>query len=343
MKGSIAMMGEFVRRAALALLVCLAGTLVINTAHSQSNPQLREQIKVYAALVTLGDLFENADDMSAIPVFRSPELGTSGVVAASRVEDAARQNGLDWRNPGHIREVEVLRPGRLISLDEIRQLIVEQTTGEGEEEAWTVSLNRRAKPFHIDPRIKAPIHIKQFDFNRRTGKFRAVFSIPESQQPVRNKVFSGRAFPSVMAIVPTRAIQRGDIIVSEDLKIMHLPRSRVATSAIDDIESAVGMAARYRLVEGRPIRISDIEKPKLVKRNDSVIIIYKSPGLSLKSRGRALADGTRGQSVSVLNIQSKRTIEANVTGPGIVTVSSLAGSARSAGSGRGGRNSYVIR
>jgi len=348
MKDSITMMGKFVRAAALTLLVCLASTLVTNAAFAQNDPQLREQIKVYAALVTLGDLFENTQDMSAIPVFRSPELGTSGVVSIARVEDAARQNGLDWRKSGNIAEVEVLRPGRLISLDEIRQLIGEKSAGG--DETWTVSLSRRAKPFHIDPRITAPVNIKHFDLNPRTGKFRAVFSIPESQQPVRDKVFTGRAFPSVLAVVPARTIQRGSIIVAEDLKTMPLPRARVSASAIEDIETAIGMAARKRLIADRPVRTSDLETPTLVKRNDSVIIVYKTPGMTLKSKGRVLADGTRGQSVSVMNIQSKRTIEANVTGAGIVSVSSLAAqparaarSARSAAGGRGGRNSYVIR
>lgn len=345
MKTSTKTMGKFMRLASLVLFACLAGSLVNTPAHAQGDPLLRERIKVFANLVTLGDLFENAGDASDAPVFRAPELGTNGVVGSGRVAAAARQHGLDWGNPGRISEVAVERPGRLVSLDEIRKLIQERAAGE--DEAWTVSFSRRAKPFHIDPRIKSPAWVKRLDVNSRTGKFRAVISFPEGQYPVEDKVFTGRAFPSVKTVIPARAIARGATITAEDIKIASLPRSRVSANAAEDIDAVVGMAARRRLIVGRPIRKTDLEYPKLVKRNDTVTIVYRSPGLTLKSKGRALADGTRGKTVSVLNVQSKRTIEAVVTGTGIVSVSALSAqpvrSARKADGGRGGPNSFIIR
>lgn len=345
MKASSKTMGKFTRLAAFVLFACLAGALVNDAARAQNDPLLREQIKVFADLVTLGDLFENAGDASSAPVFRAPDLGAHGVVGSGRVAAAARQHGLDWRNPGGIREVAVERPGRLISLDEIRKSILEHAAGE--DEAWTVSLSRRAKPFHIDPRIKSPVRVKHLDLNSRTGKFRAIISFPEGQQPVKDKVFTGRAFPSVETLVPARAIERGATIVAEDLKTASLPRSHVTANAVEDIDAVVGMAARRHLIMGRPIRMTDLEYPKLVKRNDTVTIIYNSPGLTLKSTGRALADGIRGKTVSILNVQSKRTIEAVVTGIGIVSVSTLSArpvrSARKVAGGRGGTNSFFIR
>ncbi len=44
------------------------------------------------------------------------------------------------------------------------------------------------------------------------------------------------------------------------------------------------------------------------------------PGIVLSMRGKALDSGAEGDSVSVLNIQSKRTIQGVVTAPGHVTV-----------------------
>ncbi|MEM8744332.1 MAG: hypothetical protein AAGF14_06840, partial [Pseudomonadota bacterium] len=66
----------------------LTGALIWSFAQltaARAEPLLREQIKVYSDIVTLGDLFENAGDAERAPVFRSPELGTRGVVAAKRV------------------------------------------------------------------------------------------------------------------------------------------------------------------------------------------------------------------------------------------------------------------
>ena len=101
------------------------------------------------------------------------------------------------------------------------------------------------------------------------------------------------------------------------------------------------------MVIGRPVRRSDIEYPKLVKRNAMVTIVYKVPGMILKSKGKALADGTKGQMVPIMNLRSKLTMEAEVTGTGSVSVSTQTSppkrTASKAASGRGGRNSFVIR
>ena len=61
-------------------------------------------------------------------------------------------------------------------------------------------------------------------------------------------------------------------------------------------------------------------KPELVQRNETVTLHYEVPGIVLTMRGKALESGAEGDSVSVLNVQSKRTIQGVVTGPGHVTM-----------------------
>jgi flagella basal body P-ring formation protein FlgA len=58
-----------------------------------------------------------------------------------------------------------------------------------------------------------------------------------------------------------------------------------------------------------------------VQRDQSVTLIYESVGLYLTIRGKALENGTEGDVVSVMNLQSKRTISGVVTGRGQVTIS----------------------
>ena len=61
-------------------------------------------------------------------------------------------------------------------------------------------------------------------------------------------------------------------------------------------------------------------KPEIVLKNDTVMIYYEVPGIVLTMRGKALESGAEGDLVSVLNVNSKRTIQGVVTGPGRVTV-----------------------
>ncbi len=50
-------------------------------------------------------------------------------------------------------------------------------------------------------------------------------------------------------------------------------------------------------------------------------MIYETAGLYLTVRGKALEGGTEGDVVSVLNLQSKRTVTGTVVGRGQVSVS----------------------
>ena len=68
-------------------------------------------------------------------------------------------------------------------------------------------------------------------------------------------------------------------------------------------------------------KIADLAKPDLVQRDQSVTLIYESTGLFLTIRGKALEGGTEGDVVSVMNLQSKRTVSGVVTGRGQVSVS----------------------
>lgn len=309
----------------LAILGLLAVTLLAasfgTSARALEPLVLREQIEVLDDIVTLGHLFENAGEESNVAVFRAPELGTTGIVSASRVSAAAGQHGLEWSNPGGIQEVTVSRPGRLVTLEEIRNAIAEHAArGDGK---WSVDFSRGTRPFHIDSRITAPIRVKQFDSGLDGGPFRATLTVEHDRIAVRDETVTGHAYPSVEAIVPARTIQRGTTITRDDLEVVDLPRARVSNTAIEDMKAAIGMAARQRLAPGRPIRRDHLEHPKLVTRNSLVTITYAAPGMVLKAKGRALDDAAKGDPVQVVNLQSKRTIEARVTGSGLVSVTGL--------------------
>jgi flagella basal body P-ring formation protein FlgA len=82
----------------------------------------------------------------------------------------------------------------------------------------------------------------------------------------------------------------------------------------------VGLAARSNVRVGQGLRNSDLMKPEVVKKNEMVLLHYEVPGIVLSMRGQALESGTEGDLVNVLNIQSKRTIQGVVTGPGRVAI-----------------------
>ena len=79
--------------------------------------------------------------------------------------------------------------------------------------------------------------------------------------------------------------------------------------------------ARRALGAGSTIRVGDLARPEIVTRGDVVTIVYEVPGMVLSLRGRANESGAQGDTIAVVNPQSKRTLQALVVAPGKVSVS----------------------
>ena len=83
------------------------------------------------------------------------------------------------------------------------------------------------------------------------------------------------------------------------------------------------MQVRRQLRAGQAIRTADLAKPDLVQRDQNVTLIYEAAGLYLTVRGKALENGTEGDAVNVMNLQSKRTVSGIVIGRGQVAITGV--------------------
>jgi flagella basal body P-ring formation protein FlgA len=100
------------------------------------------------------------------------------------------------------------------------------------------------------------------------------------------------------------------------------PRAEVGRDIVTGRQQVVGLAARGTMQPGRPIRVADLMKPDLIQRNDAVTLVYEVPGIMLTIRGKAIDGGAEGDVISVLNEQSKRTVQGTIVAPGRVLISS---------------------
>jgi flagella basal body P-ring formation protein FlgA len=98
------------------------------------------------------------------------------------------------------------------------------------------------------------------------------------------------------------------------------PKAEVGTDAAAR-DRAVGMQARRQLRAGQAIKTADLVKPDLVQRDQNITLIYEVPGIYITMRGKALDNGTEGDVVNVMNLQSKRTLSGTVIGRGQVSIS----------------------
>jgi flagellar basal body P-ring formation protein FlgA len=287
-------------------------------------PVLRAHIDVSDELVRIGDLIENAGVAAQIPVYRAPDLGTTGALSTAAVIAALRAHqviGVDTRN---IREVTVTRLARNLPAKEIEQQVIDtlqRRHGFGEAEdlalSWDRELEARTLPANFDgaPQLVAD------RFDRRSGRFDFSFEIAGGADaaPVRLRA-TGTVVETAKVTVLTRPVERNEVIKASDLAIERRPKAEIASDTVT-YDAAVGMQTRRTLRGGQILRTADLSKPDLVTRDQGVTLIYQAAGIYLTSRGKALETGTEGDVINVLNLQSKRTVTATVVGRGQVMVS----------------------
>lgn len=121
-------------------------------------------------------------------------------------------------------------------------------------------------------------------------------------------------------VIAKRNISRGSIITKQHLTIENKEISNNNTDFYSHTKYVIGMLAKHHIKRGTSIRSKLLVKQKLVKRGAEVIIIATISGLTIRTKGRSLMDGTKGQFIRVKNIRSQKEIQAVVTAPNTVKV-----------------------
>ncbi|MFN3658945.1 MAG: flagellar basal body P-ring formation chaperone FlgA [Pseudolabrys sp.] len=307
------------------LLAALALTGLATAALAQDTPRpvLKASATVTGDIVRVGDLIDNAGVIANVPIFRAPDLGTTGTVKASAVADAVRGHALVGLDTAGLSEVSVTRAARAIPAEEVEEAIAQALAAQhplGEAGDITVTFEREMRAMYVDPAATGAVRVARVTFEPRSGRFDATLEIPTGAARHGTFRLTGRAHATMDVVTVLRRIERGAVLKETDVAIERHPRNSVGRDAITDRSQAIGLAARTELQPGRPLRGAELKKPELVQRNDTVTMIYEVPGIMLSVRGKAMESGAEGDTIAVLNEQSKRTVHGVVVGPGHVVI-----------------------
>ncbi len=306
----------------LALPLALIGFFANPAAAQNAMPALRASVTVTADIVRIGDLVDNAGPVADVPIFRAPDLGTRGAVATERVVEAIRPHQLIGIDTRGLSEVIVTRASRAIVRQEISARVAQALAGQygfGEARGILVEFDHEVRTLQVEAGVTGELEVLTLAYNPRTTRFDVTFDLPSSAALRRQSTrFTGTAIETIDAVMVEHPVERGEVLKASDLTVARRPKAD--GPAITDINAAVGLAARHPVRPGQPLHESDLMKPAIVQRNDTVTIIYEAPGLTLTLRGQAQDAGALGDTINVVNVQSKRVVQGVVSAPGRVTV-----------------------
>lgn len=129
---------------------------------------------------------------------------------------------------------------------------------------------------------------------------------------------AGAARGNVEVLTYTRSLNAGEIVQPTDLTWI-----KVAAAPADspsDAEAVIGQAAKRPLRAGAVVLARDVGAATVIKQGDVVTVTYEADGVQLSLEGKAMGTAGVGEALTVLNTQSKKTVQAMVTGPGQAVV-----------------------
>jgi len=306
------------------LLFGAAATAQVTAALGPVHPTLKPAVTVTGNLVRIGDLVENAGVVADVPIFRSPDLGTTGTVSADAVREAVRAHALTRLDTAGLSEVSVTRATRTFKPADIENRLTQALAAKfvlGAAKDIVLQFDDALRPLHVEPSAEGKPRIERLSYDTRSGRFYAELAIPNGPATQLRLRLAGRAVATLEVATVAAPVARGATLKDADVSMERRPRSELGRDVITDRDKAVGMAARSALEPGRPLHAGQLMKPLVVLRNEQVTLVYRTPGITLTVLGKATQGGAVGDVISVLNEQSKRIILGRVAGPGHVVVS----------------------
>lgn len=299
----------------LAALLLLASALGAMAADS-GRIAFREQVSVLGDEMLLGELADLSGECAAlagITLGRSPEPGKalelSRAELLNKLSVAVPLGAVEVSCPPQVvalRRHQVV--GRAQMLEALKSRLEQRLAADGGE--VSVSGFRVAEePLVPEGRLELAFELPQAT-ERCLGNVNLPLIIKVEGSPVRKLRLAAAVVLRREVAVAAREIGRHEVLGAEDVSLVR--REVSGLEPIFSLDEAVGKRASRRIEAGATIGRRDLEEPPVVAKGASVTILLESGPLFISARGTVCETGRRGETVRVLNADSKREVLAVV-------------------------------
>lgn len=294
-------------------ILSLAFLVLSAPAYAMGDSNLTGKTLIDGPVVTVGDIFTNAGRHAGHVLAPAPDAGKNLVLSPHDLGRIAKAFRLDWQSKDN-QYVTLERNATLIDSDRIIDALKASDLKDSVNSEAEFKLTNLPDGLVIDGKEAAELVVGNTSFDPHTEKFGASLQILRDDRILKEIRVEGQA--SVMVRVPVLKfpMSYNYTITAKDLVEVPMPKQQLRGDVITDKNELIGMLAKRGLQANQTLSRNDIVPPVMVKRNEMVTIIYKNGPIQLSSRARSLGVGSRGDSVMFMNMTSKKSFEAKVTG-----------------------------
>ena len=310
--------------AVAALCLTVAATMATHGHAAEALVVLQRNVVVDGDVVRLSDIFAGIDQGRDVDLIYAPEPGRRTVLDYRWLARVARAYKLEWRPSSRLDRAVVERSSRLLDGRRVLDRLAAALTAEGVDPDVAIALDGGPPRIYLPADGPRELHLESLSLDRQRQRFSAVMTTEANHPGARRFTLSGRYHPMIQVPVLARPMRPGEVIGRGDVVWTSVRQGRLDRNAATELAQILGQTPRRPLRADRPIRIGQIQAPILVAKGSLVTVTVRRPNMVLTARGRAKEDGARGALIRIINLNSKKIIEAVVSGPGRAAIAAPA-------------------
>lgn len=282
---------------------------------------LRSSIMVDDEVVRLGDLFMESLTLGDTPVAKAPAPGQTISLDARFLRQLVRAYRLDWQPDSKFDRVLVGRMSQRIEALQVTEVLGdalrERSSSAG---GLNVVIDGGDVEFVLPTDLAPTIGVQNLQYDPTSQRFAALLVVPAEGPTALQRVVTGWAHETIEIPVLNRALPAGTTVQDADLGWISIRADRLVGNVVTDTRQLVGMTTRRPLRSNQILRGSDLVMTPAVRKNTLVTLALQSGPMSLSLMGKVLEDAAIGQSVRVMNVNSKKELVGVVRDAGTIEI-----------------------
>ncbi|CAK0775173.1 flagella basal body P-ring formation protein FlgA [uncultured Gammaproteobacteria bacterium] len=207
-----------------------------------------------------------------------------------------------------------------IDTGEIRDLVSERLTRQLPMGRMQIEIDLRTLDVALPAGRITVLGLENFVFHSVYGRFTTDLIVATVTDASRRLTIAGRAWSMIEVPTLARRLNPGEVISGGDLAWVEVRADYAEAEIAMAPSDLVGRTTRRLLPANTPVRLHDLQLPRMIAKNAVVTLMLQTRTMTLTTQGRALQDGGKGEVIRVLNTQSNRTVDAVISGPNLVLI-----------------------
>ncbi len=200
----------------------------------------------------------------------------------------------------------------MVREDEVTNAIKKEFLEQGVQENLDLEFFGGKTNFQFDAAEDAKILVTGLKLDELNNKFSCNLEVFADGRPFEKTEIYGKYYVLEDIYVPSRIINKGEVIDKDSLEKIRLRRNRIKPANVVEKDKLEGKQAKKTLAAGKLVTDREIGVPVLVKKGQIVNIVYKTSKMQIMAKVEALNDGGKGEKIEVMNTKSKKVVSATV-------------------------------